>query len=298
MERKGKGFTLVELLAVIVILAIILVIAVPQILKTIDSSRLGAITSTAKLLVNQAEKQYMVDQTLNAESSGDLDEVSYSTIGTGEEGTCSYLTELSINDYDTCSITVDEEGNATLNSLVGKGKFKGYSCSGTKDNICCTKQGEDPVCTGSGSSNNEEVVFTNFTGKVLDADEYFFDLESLPENASFWIQTNGTVAEGCVHDFNTNVDICLDASGYDCGTPSLDQNDKLVCSQEGYASQKISEIQAMGFECRISNSNRFYCLTANSTRDSVGIDADGNLTVSDIDGWRCDVFAEEGIDCN
>ena len=37
-----KGFTLVELLAVIVILAIIALIATPIVLKVIDNSRVGA----------------------------------------------------------------------------------------------------------------------------------------------------------------------------------------------------------------------------------------------------------------
>ena len=39
MKNKVKGFTLVELLAVIVILAIILVIAVPKITDTIKNSK-------------------------------------------------------------------------------------------------------------------------------------------------------------------------------------------------------------------------------------------------------------------
>ena len=38
-NMKKNGFTLVELLAVIVILAIILVIAVPKITDTIDNAR-------------------------------------------------------------------------------------------------------------------------------------------------------------------------------------------------------------------------------------------------------------------
>ena len=53
---KKKGFTLVELLAVIVILAIILVIAVPKIMDTIENAKLGAIESTARLIINGAEK--------------------------------------------------------------------------------------------------------------------------------------------------------------------------------------------------------------------------------------------------
>ena len=60
MKNKKNAFTLVELLAVIVILAIILVIAIPQILKTIESARLGAFRSTASLLLTQAEKEYLI----------------------------------------------------------------------------------------------------------------------------------------------------------------------------------------------------------------------------------------------
>ena len=42
MMKNKKGFTLVELLAVIVILAVILVIAIPRILDVIDSSKLSS----------------------------------------------------------------------------------------------------------------------------------------------------------------------------------------------------------------------------------------------------------------
>ena len=56
--KKKKGFTLVELLAVIVILAVILVIAVPQIMSVIESARKGSIESTAKLIAEGAEREY------------------------------------------------------------------------------------------------------------------------------------------------------------------------------------------------------------------------------------------------
>ena len=52
--KKKKGFTLVELLAVIVILAVILVMAVPQIMSVIESARKGSIESTAKLIAEGA----------------------------------------------------------------------------------------------------------------------------------------------------------------------------------------------------------------------------------------------------
>ena len=50
MKKKKRGFTLVELLAVIVILAVILVIAVPRIMSVIKDAKLGSIESTAKLI--------------------------------------------------------------------------------------------------------------------------------------------------------------------------------------------------------------------------------------------------------
>lgn len=51
--RKKDGFTLVELLAVIVIL----VIAVPKIANVIENSKLGAITSSAKVILDAAYKK-------------------------------------------------------------------------------------------------------------------------------------------------------------------------------------------------------------------------------------------------
>ena len=58
--NKKNGFTLVELLAVIVILAVILVIAVPQIISTINESRKGVLESSAKLIASSVENAMRV----------------------------------------------------------------------------------------------------------------------------------------------------------------------------------------------------------------------------------------------
>ena len=52
-----KGFTLVELLAVIVILAVILVIAVPQINNVIKQTKKNSLGSTAKIIAAKAEER-------------------------------------------------------------------------------------------------------------------------------------------------------------------------------------------------------------------------------------------------
>ena len=120
MREKKNAFTLIELLAVIVILAVILVIAIPRILNVIETSKKDSIKSSARMIINSAEKKNMIDK----------------VNGSTEEVTCDNSVKLSKEDYESCKITIDEEGKATIN-LVGKGKFDGYKCIGTNDNLAC-----------------------------------------------------------------------------------------------------------------------------------------------------------------
>lgn len=65
MEHRNKnGFTLVELLAVIVILAIILIIAVPGVLTIIDNSRKDSLISTAKTIKDATRLFVTTDDTV------------------------------------------------------------------------------------------------------------------------------------------------------------------------------------------------------------------------------------------
>ena len=59
--KKNKGFTLVELLAIIVILAIIMLIAIPIVLDTIASTNVKAFMQYYERTFNQAEKKYTAD---------------------------------------------------------------------------------------------------------------------------------------------------------------------------------------------------------------------------------------------
>ena len=130
--KKRNGFTLVELLAVIIILAIILVIAIPQILKTINDAKLGAMESSVKMVASAAERERQIDQT----RSNVADRVfEYETDGSVDGATCigeDWVT-LSSSEYATCTVAIDTSGNATV-SLTGNtsGKFKGMSASGTR----------------------------------------------------------------------------------------------------------------------------------------------------------------------
>ena len=115
--KKKRGFTLVELLAVIVILAVILIIAMPKISDVIKNSKESSLVTTAKLIASQAEKKYTENQVLDNSS----------TIK------CSDVVKLNENDYGPCNITFDDKGNAKV-TIVGKGKFEGMAvCNANKN---------------------------------------------------------------------------------------------------------------------------------------------------------------------
>ena len=116
-ENKMMGFTLVELLAVIVILAVILVIAVPKIMSVINDSKKAALESTAKMIASQAEKQKVQNQVL----------------GNYKEINCDDIAKINDADYASCSIEFDN--NTAKVTIIGSGKFEGLNvCNGTKTN--------------------------------------------------------------------------------------------------------------------------------------------------------------------
>ena len=119
--KKKKGFTLIELLASLVILAFILVIAVPRIVNVIDNSKLGTITSSAKVVLDSAEKKQSENQVLENPSIIN----------------CENVSKLNDTDYSSCDLTFNNKIPYIV--LVGSGKLEGYKCEGTKDNLNCRK---------------------------------------------------------------------------------------------------------------------------------------------------------------
>ena len=116
--KKRNAFTLIELLAVIVILAVILVIAIPRILDVIETSKKDSFKNSTQLIADSAEKKKVSDKLL----------------GKDESITCKDVAKISDEDYASCIISFDSEGNAKV-SITGKGKFDGLKITnGTKEN--------------------------------------------------------------------------------------------------------------------------------------------------------------------
>ena len=118
MKKNKSGFTLIELLAVIVILAVILVISIPRILDVIETSKKDSFKNAAQLIADSAEKKKASNKLLDKD----------------EEITCKDVAKISDEDYASCKISFDSEGNAKV-SITGKGKFDGLKITnGTKEN--------------------------------------------------------------------------------------------------------------------------------------------------------------------
>ncbi len=118
MRKKKNAFTLIELLAVIVILAVILVISIPRILDVIETSKKDSFKNSAQLIADNAEKKKVSDKLL----------------GKDEKIICKDVAKINDEDYKSCIISFDSEGNAKV-SITGKGKFDGLKITnGTKEN--------------------------------------------------------------------------------------------------------------------------------------------------------------------
>ena len=135
--KKRNAFTLIELLAVIVILAVILVISIPRILDVIETSKKDSFKNSAQLIADSAEKKYVTNKLNNID----------------EEITCDSVSKLNKEDYEYCFVKIDEEGKATV-TIEGKGKFKGMGiCNASKE----TSEISDTCSTDSSYFNYQEV---------------------------------------------------------------------------------------------------------------------------------------------
>ena len=115
---KKNAFTLVELLATIVILAVILVIAVPQIMSVINSTKTSSLESSVKLIAKRAE-DYIEEKTMLG-------------IDVPDTFDCTEVAKVSEASYSNC--VINRIGTKALVSLDGIGNYEGkYIINGTKN---------------------------------------------------------------------------------------------------------------------------------------------------------------------
>ena len=103
-----KAFTLIELLAVIVVLSLILVIVVPSVSDVITVSKKSSFLTSAKAILRQVEYDNFGISLTERISLEDLE-----------------LTDISRDDYDLENSYVYKLNQKLYINLIGKGKYEG-----------------------------------------------------------------------------------------------------------------------------------------------------------------------------
>ena len=110
MKKNKKGFTLVELLAVIVILGVLLIIAVPAVTRLISSSRQGAADDQALMVLKSLEM-----------------------CNTNELKSCTSTDLAKYYEGDTNDVTIEYDANGKM--TVFQVDFNGYTVKVTGSNL-------------------------------------------------------------------------------------------------------------------------------------------------------------------
>lgn len=110
MKKNKKGFTLVELLAVIVILGVLLIIAVPAVTRLISSSRQGAADDQALMVLKSLE-----------------------LCNTNELKSCNSTDLAKYYEGDTNDVTITYDANGKM--TVFQVDFNGYTVKVTGSNL-------------------------------------------------------------------------------------------------------------------------------------------------------------------
>ncbi len=128
--KNKKGFTLVELLAVIVVLAIIMVIATQQVGKAINNARANSFVESYQMIVKQANLFISQDDTVTCGGTSETDCLSHYNLS--DDYTLS-VTDDSANKSYVIKLGIDSNGKFKNLDLTKYGKyFNGSSCSAAK----------------------------------------------------------------------------------------------------------------------------------------------------------------------
>ncbi|MBQ3435892.1 MAG: prepilin-type N-terminal cleavage/methylation domain-containing protein [Bacilli bacterium] len=148
--RNDKGFTLVELLATLAILAIIMGIAIPNVLSTLEKNRKTTYIEDAKKLVTLAEYEFNKDEELTVDSGCVRINLSYldkTDLETGpNDGEYDTTNSYVIIGYDstnhkyTYKVQLQERKNGEIKGGIGENNIDDLNADGAIANQALFKK--------------------------------------------------------------------------------------------------------------------------------------------------------------
>jgi len=117
--KNTKGFTLVELLAVIVVLAVIILIAMPSVMSAMEKARRNALITEAAEITKVAQTAY-ADDIMNNVATGNQSGTCYPLKWLVSNG---FLDKNTTNYTGSVLLTVDTNGKATYKIWLSNGMF-------------------------------------------------------------------------------------------------------------------------------------------------------------------------------
>ncbi len=132
MMKNKKGFTLVELLAVIVILAIILAIAIPSITSIVASTKQSSFESNVKMLIKGIEYKILENPGYDTST---LDETNVDTIG----GDPAQYYHFEVTGDNPVEVSIKTASNSKFGVLcVEDANFASVNILGPTEGVCPT----------------------------------------------------------------------------------------------------------------------------------------------------------------
>ena len=230
--KKKNAFTLIELLAVIVVLAIIALIATPIVMNTIKNAKKGAAERSADSYIKQVETA-VAEERLNKNEvlEGEYQITSDGNLCRDKSASCSDDNKIKIEMSGTKptsgKIKITNGGVDQSSSSMTVGDYT-VSYNSTKKTYEATEKGNTPqvevLCTAKTAATTGNVPSGNYaygdeyTCELGDNDaKTFFVLETNGDNVSLIMDKNiDSNGKGTMRDNNNTVPWCKSGNNNSC----------------------------------------------------------------------------------
>ena len=160
MKRLNKkGFTLVELLAIIVILAVILVITVPQVFKAVDNSKKSSLESSASAIVKWYNTTKAADALVSDANDKVLSGYTATTTKTCLDTAFFTAAEVNANDF-----IVKKDATDTTVTVANGCSFYWLNGTAVEFVLVAKTTGKFYVASAVGTANNYKYMWANSNG--------------------------------------------------------------------------------------------------------------------------------------